>query len=121
MKRHLSHGEVNLFEVDGIPSTAKRVDLTTNPAILNLLDGAVGFKIADSETTGNHHLVKLNDQIALFEDTDGTLYIRNLTPTTVECVDTARHDTCELPPSTWKRDVSREFDHLEGLLRRVAD
>ena len=121
MKRHISHGEVNLFEVDEIPTTAKKLDFSTNPNILNLLEGEQGFKIADSETTGNHHLVKLNDQIALFEDTDGTLYIRNLTPTTIECIDVTRHDTCELPPSIWKRDVSREFDHLEGLLKRVAD
>lgn len=115
MKRHISHGEVNLFEVDSIPETAKKIIPTED----QLVNG--GFKIANSETTGNHHFVRINDQVEFFEDSDGTLYIRNLKPTTVECVDVSRHGTVKMPPTVWKRKISREVDHLTNSLRQVAD
>jgi hypothetical protein len=115
MKRHISHGEVNLFEVNEIPSTAKRLKLRQE----DLVKG--GFKLADSETTGNHHLVKLTKGVEIYEDVDGTIYIRNTQPTTVECVDVARHDTINLPASRWKRKISREVNHLTNLIREVAD
>ncbi len=115
MKRHISHGEVNLLEVNEIPTTATKINPTADQIIKN------GFKIANSEATGNHHLVKINDQIEFFEDNDGTLFIRNLQPTTVECVDTKRHDSITLPSSIWKRKVSREIDHLTNIVREIGD
>lgn len=118
-KRHISHGEVNLFEVDALPETAKKINPTPEQIF------GLGFKIANSEQTGNHHLVKLKDAegntIELFEDKDGTLYIRNLQPTEISCVDTQRHDTVELPASTWKRKTSKEVDHLRNIKRDVFD
>lgn len=114
-KKHISHGEVNLFEVDGIPKTAKLIKPSKSQLV------GKGFKIADSETTGNHHLVELAPGVEIYEDTDGTIYIRNTNPTQVSCVDVKRHDTVELPASTWKRKPSKEVDHLRQLKRNVAD
>ena len=115
MKRHISHGEVNLFEVDGIPKTAKLITPTKEQLV------GKGFKIANSETTGNHNLVELAPGVTIYEDFDGTIYIRNENVTQVSCVDTKRHDTIELPASTWKRKPSKEVDHLRQLKRSVAD
>jgi len=110
MKNHISHGEVNLYEIDNLPKTVKRIKIDSD-----------SFKIADSETTGNHHLVRLNDSVEIYEDKDGTVYLRNLKPTEVYCVDALRHDTIELPSSTWKITPAIEFDHLAQLERKVAD
>lgn len=115
-KRHIGHGECNFFEVGGIPSTAKKV----KPSQDQIYNGAF-FKVANSETTGNHHLVKLTEDVELYEDTDGTLYLRNLNQNEISCVDSKRHDTIELPASTWKLKPSKEVDHLTQMKRNVAD
>lgn len=114
-KRHISHGEVNLFEVDRIPKTAKKIKPSQQQLVGN------GFIIANSETTGNHHLVKLAPGIEVYEDTDGTIYIRNTNITELSCVDTKRHDAVELPASTWKRKPAKEWDYTKEEKRNVAD
>lgn len=116
-QRHLSHGEVNLFEIDNIPTSAKKIDPLKRPELYN----NKFFIIAPSESTFNHHLVELTPGVTIWEDTDGTIYIRNENATQVSCVDTKRHDTIELPPSIWKRKPSKEVDHLRQLKRNVAD
>ncbi len=114
-RRHFGHGEVNLFEVDSIPKTAKKI----KPKASQLIGD--GFIIADSETTFNHHLVKLAPGVEIYEDTDGTIYIRNTNVTEVSCVDTKRHDAIELPPSIWKRKPAKEWDYTKEEKRNVVD
>lgn len=113
-KRHMSHGEFNLFEVNDIPKDAKRVFPSKAQIAKN------GFIVAPSETTGNHHCLEIKETVELYEK-DGVLYMRNTEPTNLFCVDESRHDTIEVPPSIWKGKPSKEVDHLLKLKRNVAD
>lgn len=113
-KRHMSHGEFNLFEVDGIPDGAKRVYPTKG----QISKG--GFIVAPSETTGNHHCIEMDETVEFYEK-DGVLYMKNTEPTSLFCVDEARHDTITVPPSIWKGKPSKEVDHLLKMKRNVAD
>ena len=113
-KRHIVHGEANLFEVDSIPDGAKK--LIPSSAMI----AGNGLIIAESETSGNHHVIEMKAGVEFFEK-DGTLYMRNTQPTTVNCVHAGRHDTVDIPPSIWKRKIAKEFDYLTMEKRNVAD
>ena len=109
MKKHYSHGEVNIFGIDSIPEGCKAVSPIKG-----------GYKIADSETTGNFHMVKDAPSIELVEK-DGVLYMKNGEPAEVFCVDKARHDTIEVEPGMWEIEPSQEYDYLSQEKRNVAD
>lgn len=112
--KYITHGEVNLIEIEAIPSEAKAYTPDKTEMCLGKL------KIADSETTGNHHLLKIGDGVELYEE-NGTLYIKNTKVSEVSCVDTRRHDTVKLPVGNWMIKKSKEFDHLERMEREVYD
>ena len=113
-KRHYSHGEFNLFEIDGIPKGATRIYPTKEQIAKN------GFIIAPSEISGNHHCVEMTDTVEFYQK-DGVLYLKNTEPVNLFCVDESRHDTIEVPPSIWKGKPSKEVDHLLKLKRDVSD
>lgn len=81
------HGECLITEIESIPSGAAPLKIRKT------------LKIANSETTGNHHLVE-NAEGCEFYELDGVRYMRNVQPTVVKCVDTKRHDSVELPAGT---------------------
>ena len=114
-KRHISHGEVNMFEYNGELKGLSKYE----PKKDELINGQ--FKLADSETTGNHHLLKLADGVEMYEDDKGTLYIRNYNDTEISCVDTKRHDVVTLPKGTWVKKPSQEVNHLLNIKREVRD
>lgn len=109
MKKHFSHGEVNIFETASIPSDAKKMK-----------SNGIGYKIADSETTGNHHMVKAKDGVEMYEK-DGVMYLKNTVPVDVYCVLQDRHDTITLEPSIWEFEAAQEYDYLTQEQRNVAD
>lgn len=108
------HGEVCIKKTVGeIPKGAKKI----SPK-----DGS--YKIADSETTGNHHLLEEIEGIDVFEK-DGMFYVRPSVPMTVRCIDQKRHDNITLEPCTVEEIlvISRqsEVDHLTDEIRAVRD
>ncbi len=108
------HGECVIKKTVGqIPNDAKKI---------KAVNGA--WKIADSETTGNHHLLEEMEGIELFEK-DGMFYVRPSKPMTVRCVDQKRHDSIILEPCTVEEIlvISRqsEVDHLTDEVRAVRD
>lgn len=107
--RYISHGEVNLLELEKLPKGLKKIEVKEDT-----------YKLANSEVTGNHHLVKTQG-VEFYEDKKGTLYMRVLQDTEVSCVDTKRHDTVTLPASVWVRKPALEVDHFTGLSRDVVD
>lgn len=113
-KRAISHGEFCLFEIDEIPEGATRITPTKEQLAKN------GFIVAPSETTGNHHCIAINNGVEFYEK-NGTLYMRNTQPTKLFCVDEKRHDTIEIPATTWKGKAAKEVDHLRQIKRNVAD
>ncbi|TXH52331.1 MAG: hypothetical protein E6Q97_16345 [Desulfurellales bacterium] len=112
------HGEVIVKKVKGsIPEGAKLVKPMAG----------LTYKVADSETTGNHHLLELPERIAGLEvwEKDGMFYVRNPVPVMVRCVDVRRHDTIEIPACAPDEvlvfDKQQEVDHLTDEVRSVRD
>lgn len=109
MKKHISHGEVNLFHGAKIPKGAKKVDPK---------DGQ--YIVADSETLGNFHCVKEKDGVELYEK-DGILYLKNSVEAEVFCPNESRHDTITLEPGIWEIERANEYDFLKDEARKIAD
>lgn len=108
------HGEVVIKRKKGnIPQGATKVKAVSNQ-----------YKIADSETTGNHHLLEANPNLEMYEK-DGVFYVKSSNDIVVSCVDKSRHDTQTLEPT--KEDEilvihpAQEYDYLAQEKRNVAD
>lgn len=107
------HGEC-IIKQSRIPKNAAKENLSQK-------DQVSGFTIiADSETTGNHHVVDLQDGIE-FYNLDGVRYMRNSVPAKVRCVLADRHSTVELPAGEYQFGYSQEFDYFEMAKRNVRD
>ncbi len=114
-KKYKGHGEALFLEVDELPKDAKKV--IPNGSML----AAGGLIVANSETSGNHHVVELKEGVEFFER-DGVLYMKNTQPTKAYCsLDRTRHPEIELEPKIWKIKIQKEFDLLERVRRNVAD
>ena len=114
MEKIWLHGEVLIKKVKGsIPDGVKKCVAVNG-----------SYKIADSETTGNHHLLEEIDGVDLYEK-DGVFYLKTSEKATVRCVDEARHDTIEIEPCQEDEilifDKQVEIDHLTDEVRSVAD
>ena len=108
------HGEVAIKRVKGIiPKEARKVSPKNGQ-----------YKIADSETTGNFHLLEATDTLEVYEK-DGILYAKNQDISKITCVDKTRHDTQILEPTKSDEilviEPVKEFDYLTMEKRNVAD
>lgn len=109
MEKIYLHGEVMIKEFDGsIPKDAKLVQPTNGQ-----------YKLADSETTGNHHLLVAEPGMEVYEK-EGMFYISFDKKGTVKCVDTKRHDTIQIPGKSTS-DFQVEYDYLTEEIRAVRD
>jgi hypothetical protein len=107
-RRVVLHGEAMITE-SKLPSGAESLEVKGDHLI-----------IADSETTGNHHIVE-NAEGCEFFVSDGIRYMKNSGPTNVKCVHDNRHDTLEIPPGTWEFGAQREYDYFEQSHQTVRD
>jgi len=105
------HGEAMLFQVTEIPSSAKKIKSSHQSYHI----------IADSETTGNHHVVDCDESMEFFMDENGSMFMRNEKPTQVRCVQANRHTEIPLAPGTWEFGIQQEYDHFAQHLRQVRD
>jgi len=108
----LLHGEVNFFEIKELPKGLKKVDIKQDY-----------FIVGESETHGNDHRVAVKDklQVEFYEDSEGRLFMKNLSPTQVYCPKVGRHDTKTIPDSVWEIDKAKEYDHISKRLVDVRD
>lgn len=111
MRKTFTHGEVLLIKADVMPKDLKKVKLFNKKY----------YKLADSETTGNHHLLESKEGVELFEYTSGVLWLKNDVPVDVFCAIKERHDNITLEPGIWEIDRAVEHDYLTGMTRKVAD
>ena len=102
------HGECIVFRSQ-IPQTAKTVQVDDPYQI-----------VADSEVTGNHHVVDCPAGVTFYED-GGTLFMENTVPTRIRCVVADRHDAIELEPNTWEFGTQKEYDYIANELVSVRD
>ena len=108
-KRVYLHGECIIKEVETLPEN------------LSQREDKDSIMIAESETVGNEHRIKVKEGVEFFEDENGVLYMRNTTPTEVYCVHTERHDTIEIPAGIWEIDKAVEYDYYNQIERTVID
>jgi hypothetical protein len=104
------HGEAMIFP-SKLPKNAKSIKPTNENYHI----------IADSETTGNHHVVDCNDGTEFFMDDDGHMFMKNSAPTKVRCLVKERHSEIPLEAGTWEFGIQQEFDHFEQHLQKVRD
>lgn len=107
--RTLTHGEVILMKVKKLPEGLKKVKAKKG-----------SYLLADSETSGNFHLLEEKAGVELYEK-DGVLYCKNEVPVDVFCAHKDRHDNITLEPGVWEIDLAQEYDHLNDMTRKVAD
>jgi len=102
------HGECCIISTK-IPADATPVNVKDKVLIL-----------ADSETTGNHHVLDMVPGIEVLEK-DKKRFIRNSTPAQVHCIHADCHDALALPPGAWELSIAPEFDYFEMAKRNVRD
>ena len=108
MKKIHFHGEVCILEIDSIPTEAKKLETKGD------------FKIADSEVTGNDHMLAVNPAVALY-GFDEDIYVETREETKVYCLLKDRHDDLSLPAGNYKITPAQEWDHVEQMKRNVLD
>jgi len=107
MKEVILHGEAMVFQSE-VPFDAKGI---------NVNDYLI---VADSETTGNHHVVDKKEGVSFFEKR-GTRYMKNSVPTKIRCLHPQRHDAIEIPPGQWEFGTQQEYDPFAENMRNVRD
>ena len=108
-KRVYMHGECIIAEISNLPQNLKQ------------REDKESIMVAESETIGNEHRIKIKEGVEFFEDDKGILYMRNTIPTEVYCLHANRHDTITLPESIWKIDKAVEYDYLTQKTIIVRD
>ena len=108
-KRMYLHGECMIAEIDALPEGLRQ------------RDDKDSIMIAESETVGNEHRIKVKKGVEFFEDNNGVLYMKNSVPTQVFCLVKERHDTITLPEGTWQIDKAQEYDYLADEIIKVVD
>ena len=103
------HGEAILFE-SNLPADAVEIKPTHSTYHI----------IADSETTGNHHVVDMVCGTKVYKASN-RIFIKNNKKTNVRCVHPNRHDAIVLEPSVYEVGVQKEYDHFAQNLRAVRD
>lgn len=109
MKKVYLHGEAMIF-----PSKVEEGAEEINPS-----NGGYHI-IADSEVTGNHHVVDTDKSVKLFRKGNKTFMV-NTKETNVRCLIADRHTAITIEPGTWEFGIQQEFDHIAQNLRNVAD
>jgi hypothetical protein len=102
------HGECMCFP-SSLPSTVKK----------KVVDRFL--IVADSETTGNHHVVDAEEGVDFYEDTNGTLFMNVEKSATLRCVHSNRHDAIVVGPGTYEFGTQMEYDPFTARLNKVRD
>lgn len=108
-KRMYLHGKCVIAEIAKLPENLKAIKNEDS------------IMIAESETVGNEHRIKVKDGVEFFEDARGILYMKNTVPTEVYCLHAERHDTIVLPEGFWQIDKAQEYDYTATRIISVRD
>jgi hypothetical protein len=106
------HGECIVFE-SKIPKDA---------VLEKAKEGATFMIVAESEVTGNHHVIDLKPGNAVqFFRAGNKRFMRNTVPTEIRCVVAERHTAITLPPGEHEIGIQQEFDYFTQAKRNVQD
>jgi hypothetical protein len=103
------HGECIIFE-SKIPQDASLEEQDKSFVI-----------IANSEVTGNHHVIDRPSNAVQFFTKDKKRYMRNSQPTNVRCVIADRHTSIPIPAGDWEIGIQQEYDYIAQVKRNVQD
>ena len=103
------HGECIIKEIENLPQNLKQ------------RKEKVSIMIAESETVGNEHRIKIKDGVKFYEDKNGTLYMKNSSPTDIYCLHEQRHDTIEIPEGIWEINKAVEYDYFAHQIIEVRE
>lgn len=109
------HGECIIATCAGIPADA--VLEKHNPQEKHVI-------IAESEVTGNHHVIDMKPGVEFWKTGDGPKakrYLNAKVPTTVRCVIADRHNAVELKVGTYEIGYQQEYDYITEAKRNVRD
>jgi cupin superfamily acireductone dioxygenase involved in methionine salvage len=104
------HGEAMIFN-SALPQDAKKIKASNKEYHI----------IADSETTGNHHVISAHEGVEFYMDGKGTMFMVNEKETDVRCLHPDRHDAISLPPGTYEFGIAQEYDHIAQQQQKVRD
>ncbi len=105
------HGECMVFP-SKLPNNIKKKKISKK----------IGFVIvADSETTGNHHVVDAIDGVNFYEDEKGALFMESTVDTQIRCVHADRHDAITIPAGTYEFGTQQEYDPFTARMQKVRD
>ena len=106
------HGECIVFE-SKIPANA---ELEVQKP------GAQFVIVANSEVTGNHHVIDLKPRNGVqFFKAGAKRYMRNTVPTDIRCVIADRHTNITIPPGEHEIGIQQEFDYFTMAKQNVQD
>lgn len=111
----LLHGECMVFP-STLPAAAKKIDKKR----IVRSNGQKYVIVADSETTGNHHVVDVVDGVDIYEN-EGSLFMVNSVGTNIRCLHENRHDTKTLSPGTYEFGSQQEYDPFAARMQKVRD
>ena len=101
------HGDVLINKINKLPKNLKKIEPRNGRNIL-----------ADGEVTGHAHAITDIKNSDLFEDKDGTLYLK--CNASVELTH-EEHDTQIIEPGIYEIGIVQEVDPFEDIIRKVAD
>ena len=109
--RIAKHGEVRIVKEDNAIVTG--IEVKSEEDII----------LADSETTGNHHMLKMIPGVHVFRDDKLDKYfVKADVDTKVYCKLDNRHTDYKLKGgNTYSIYKAREYDHIEKVRRSVRD
>jgi len=104
------HGEAIVFP-SCLPTNLKKKNLNGLPFAI----------VADSETTGNHHVVDVIDGVDFYENDKGTLFMNSKVDTQIRCLHENRHDAITIPAGTYEFGIQQEYDPFTARMEKVRD
>ena len=108
MKQVILHGEAMVFESE-IPIEAAPLGVVGDYLI-----------VADSETTGNHHVVDKAHGVTFYQ-AGQRRFMRVATSAKIRCLHEKRHDAVEIPPGSYEFGTQQEYDPFTANMRNVRD
>lgn len=103
IKYKAGHGDVRLFRINELPKNLERFE--TNA-------------LAEGEVTGHAHRMEGPDAVVFIDQSTKVRYLKVVAPSNLSHEE---HHTRIVPPGIYRIGIVRETDHIERVIRKVAD
>lgn len=105
------HGEVRIVRHENIEISGQKIEAKED------------IILADSESTGNHHMLQVIDGVHVWKDElADKFFVQPEKPTKIYCKLDNRHTDYELKEGyTYEIYKAREYDHITKIQRKIID